>query len=382
MKQGLFVLLISAFLFFGINASAAFSVPTPTGFVTDTTGKLSAEQKSSLETKLHGFETSSSNEIAVLIVPSLEGLSIEDATQEVFDTWKVGKAGLDNGVLFVLAIGDRKDRIQTGKGVEGDLTDLQSRRILDSLKPLLRNGDFAGAVNSAVDQINSTLDTRKGQKVDPGRGATFNAPLPDTSSVHTNSGCQMVPDGIDWGVGWVAIIMFGVLGISLLARRFFQSKRKEELPQIEKEYPCTSCGGTHKHSHSPTVTYVPTPVIIPVAPIAPEPPPRRYTPRYDLYDAAGVPSISPDFKPSEAVAVVALSDQSAPSYVDDILPSSNIITSGSAYGGGESGDGGASSTFDPPDSTPSVPDLISDFGSLFGGGTSSDNQNSGSSGDW
>lgn len=415
MKQGLIALIIGAFLFFGFNAFAAFTVPSPTGFVTDTTGKLSDSQKIALEAKLRGIETDSHNEIAVLIVPSLGGESIEDATQEVFNSWKVGKAGLDNGVLLVIAVGDRKDRIQTGKGVEGDLTDLQSHNILNSLRPYLRSNDIAGAASSAVDQINSTLESRKAQKADPGKGATFNAPVPQAdTATHSNGGCQAAPVG-GLGFGWLFMIGVGALAIGLFLRRIFRVSPKEvreigEMTPSVNVAPCATCGEPGGHYHAPvtyasvpivTVSQAIAPVVIPVvapviAPAVEEPPPRRYTPRYDLYDAPGVPSIAPGYpkstteKVAEAavitIAAVAvdelIKDNSAPSYVNDVLPSPSVISGSAAYdddssigdttssfGGGNSGGGGASNNFDSDTSLLSgVESVVSDIGDLFGSG--------------
>lgn len=186
----------------------AFEVPSPTGHVTDTSGKLSGSDVAALDSKLRNIEKTTQNEIAVLVVSSLDGDSIEDAAHEVFKSWKIGKAGLDNGVLLMIAVKDRKTRIQTGKGVEGDLTDIQTQDILVSLKPYLRNGNFAGACNVAVDKINATLETRKGQKADPGKGAQFNKPLPadpDIASSHpsSSSGCSfaMYEIGASFGLG-------------------------------------------------------------------------------------------------------------------------------------------------------------------------------------
>ena len=105
--------------------SFAFTVPEkPTGFVQDYAGMLTTEQVTSLETKLENFEKSSTNEIAVVTIKSLDGDTIENVAQEIFTKWGIGKTDKNNGALLLISLEDRKTRIHTGYGVEGDLTDL------------------------------------------------------------------------------------------------------------------------------------------------------------------------------------------------------------------------------------------------------------------
>lgn len=444
MFRFILLLVITISLSFASNVFA-FAVPSPIGYVTDMSGKMTQEQIVQLNSKIHNIEVSSRNEIAVLVIPSLNNESIEDVTNQVFNTWGVGKKGLDNGVLLVIAINDHKDRIETGRGVGSDLTDLQSHNILNSLRPYLRSNDIAGAVSSAVDQINGTLESRKAQKADPGKGAAFNAPLPvpqaDTSS-RTNGGCQAAPT-TGLGFGWLFMIGAGVLAIGLFLRRLFRVSPEEvrEIGEMAPRTPCVTCGRTSVHSHTPMTTYasvpivtvpqavapVIVPVVAPVVPVVEEPPPRRYTPRYDLFDAPGVPSISPDWKPpvTETVADTAIAtaaviaateeltrDEGSSSYVDDVLPT--VISSSSAtynddssmgtetgFSGGDSGGGGASSGWDSypgvttddnsysssssnsndssSDLISGVSSIVSDIGDLFGGGSS---DGTGSSDSW
>ncbi len=102
----------------------ALEVPKATGFVTDRSGILTAAERGGLEAKLRGYaEKPPYVQIAVLIVPSLEGTASEDYAQRVFDTWKVGQEKSDNGVLLLVSLQDRQLRIHTGYGVEGKLPD-------------------------------------------------------------------------------------------------------------------------------------------------------------------------------------------------------------------------------------------------------------------
>lgn len=127
-------------------------IPVPTGYVNDTAGVLSAETVSTNEAKLTAFASSGKGEVAVLIVKSLNGLSIEEYGIRVGEAWKVGKYGVDNGNILIISVGDRKVRIETGSG--SSITDGQAKQILsDSIVPFLKNSDWNGGVTSGVDAI-------------------------------------------------------------------------------------------------------------------------------------------------------------------------------------------------------------------------------------
>jgi uncharacterized protein len=136
------------------TALAAFTPPPFDGYVVDTAGKLSDEDKQAIAAKLEAYERSSTNQIAVLITRSLEGEAIEDVAYKTARTWKVGQKGKDNGVLLVIAPTERKIRIETGKGIGGQLTDLQSNDIIRTkIGPRLKEEKFRQAVDDGVDAI-------------------------------------------------------------------------------------------------------------------------------------------------------------------------------------------------------------------------------------
>jgi uncharacterized protein len=112
-------------------AEAAYTPPPIQGHVNDLAGKLSAGEKADLEQRLEAVNQSNGAEIAVLILPALpDGETIEDVAYGAFNGWKHGKKGTDNGVLLVIAVAEHRVRIETGKGVEGQLTDLQTQDII------------------------------------------------------------------------------------------------------------------------------------------------------------------------------------------------------------------------------------------------------------
>ena len=134
-------------------------VPKLTARVVDLTGTLTERERESLESKLKSFEQAKGSQIAVLLVPSIGPESIEEFAGRVTDEWKLGRKGVDDGVLFVVAKQERKMRIHTGRGVQGTLTDALSKRIVaDFVTPRFRGGDFAGGINAGVDAIMKAIE--------------------------------------------------------------------------------------------------------------------------------------------------------------------------------------------------------------------------------
>ena len=129
-------------------------VPKLAARVTDQTGTLSAAQRDALEAKLRGFEEAKGSQVAVLLVPTIGTEAIEEFAGRVADSWQLGRKGVDDGVLFVVAMQERRMRIHTGRGVQGTLTDALSRRIIaEIVSPRFRSGDFPGGIEAGVDAI-------------------------------------------------------------------------------------------------------------------------------------------------------------------------------------------------------------------------------------
>lgn len=140
-------------------AAAGYAPPAMRDAVTDTSGKLTEAEDRALEERITAYRTRTGNEIAVFVAGSLEGQSIEDVAYETFNTWGIGKKGLDNGVLLVIAPTERETRIETGKGVGDRLTDIDCAIILrERVGPLLKQGRFVEAIESAIDAIEALLD--------------------------------------------------------------------------------------------------------------------------------------------------------------------------------------------------------------------------------
>lgn len=144
-------LLIVLFLPVGLWAR---EVPYLSGRVNDTAAMLRAETVEALEAKLAAHEAETSNQVVILTIDSLQGEVLEEYSIRVAETWKIGQADKDNGVILLIARDDRKMRLEVGQGLEGALTDAMSRRILDNVvRPAFKRGEFDEGVSQGVDAI-------------------------------------------------------------------------------------------------------------------------------------------------------------------------------------------------------------------------------------
>lgn len=155
--------LLAAVLFWvALAASVAWAqvaVPPLQARVTDLTRTLSSADAAALEQKLAAFEQRKGSQIAVLITPSTKPETIEQYALRVAEQWKLGRKGVDDGVLVLVAMGDRGLRIEVGRGLEGVLPDAAAKRIVsDTMAPLFKQGDFAGGINAGIDRMIRVID--------------------------------------------------------------------------------------------------------------------------------------------------------------------------------------------------------------------------------
>jgi uncharacterized protein len=154
--------LVALLLCFSFQAAAEVAVPPLTGRVVDLTGTLSSGDAAALTQRLRDLEQRKGSQVAVLIVPTTDGEAIEPFSIRVAEAWKIGRRKIDDGELLVIAKNDRKLRIEVGYGLEGALTDVTAKRIIDEvITPKFRNGDFAGGVSDGVDRIIRVVDGEK-----------------------------------------------------------------------------------------------------------------------------------------------------------------------------------------------------------------------------
>src|SRR5688572_19061 len=144
--------LTTVLLLFSLLAYSQPDIPEQGGFwVHDEANVLSSQAKYRLESILKAEEDSTSNQIAILIIPSLEGGSLEEYSLRVAEKWKMGKREKDNGALLLISIQDRLMRIEAGYGLEGSLTDAMSSRIIrNEIAPHFRNGDYEAGVEAGL----------------------------------------------------------------------------------------------------------------------------------------------------------------------------------------------------------------------------------------
>jgi len=154
-KPPTFLLAATAVLCLVLVATAtATEIPFLSRRVNDVAGILSAGTVSSLETILKQHEDSTSNQIAVLTIESLEGETIEQYSIRVVDEWKLGQKGKDNGVLLLVSRDDRKVRIEVGRGLEGDLPDITCGSIIrKQILPRFKEGNYDAGVTDGIEAI-------------------------------------------------------------------------------------------------------------------------------------------------------------------------------------------------------------------------------------
>jgi uncharacterized protein len=150
----LFLLVIPVLLLAASGARGAKEIPFLGARVNDLANIVPPEVRERIETKLAGLEQRTGAQVAVLTVDSLEGDSIEDYAVRVFQTWKLGRKDVNDGVLFIVARQERRMRIEVGYGLEGRLTDARSRQILDDIvRPHFRAGNFGAGIEAGGDAI-------------------------------------------------------------------------------------------------------------------------------------------------------------------------------------------------------------------------------------
>jgi uncharacterized protein len=176
-------------------------VPALNARVTDLTGTLNASQQATLEQSLAAFEAKKGSQIAILLVPSTQPETIEQFSMRVAEAWKLGRKGVDDGVLVLVAKNDRKLRIEVGYGLEGAIPDVVAKRIVsDIISPQFKQGKFYEGLQAGIERIAGVIEGE---------------PLPLPKAAPTSKG--KAGDGGDWwGMAFVvALIAGGILRVLL-----------------------------------------------------------------------------------------------------------------------------------------------------------------------
>jgi uncharacterized protein len=132
--------------------------PAPTRWATDTAGFMSPSAVQAADRILEDFERSTGNQVLVWIGDTTGDMPLEDWTIRAFERWKVGRTGLDNGLVLFVFAGDRKARIEVGYGLEEKVPDIIASRILnDAVIPKIRTGDRDGAILDGVNALKAVI---------------------------------------------------------------------------------------------------------------------------------------------------------------------------------------------------------------------------------
>ena len=128
-------------------------VPALTGRVVDVAKIFDRKHLMTLDREIASLEKASGGQMAILVIPSLQGNPLEDYSLKVAESWKIGHKGKDNGLILLLAIKDRKVRVEVGYGWEGDIPDAKAGDIIRAMKPYLVKGDYEGACIMAIRMV-------------------------------------------------------------------------------------------------------------------------------------------------------------------------------------------------------------------------------------
>jgi uncharacterized protein len=196
--------ILALLLCWAFAALADVAVPPLTGPVVDQTGTLSSDDIASLTQALRNLTARKGSQIAVLIVPTTEPEAIEQYSIRVADAWKIGRKKIDDGALLVIAKNDRHLRIEVGYGLEGALTDVTTKRIIDEdITPKFKAGDFAGGVAAGVNRMVRIADGE---------------PLPAPEPPHWQSQHSFDPTDLFNPFLIIPVLLFGGMLRSLLGR--------------------------------------------------------------------------------------------------------------------------------------------------------------------
>jgi len=189
-------------------ASAALGLkvpPLPDRRINDYAGALTPAQRDVLEQKLIQREHGASNQVVVAIFRSLDGESLEDFSIRLAQAWRVGQKGLDNGVIFLVFVDDRKMRIEVGYGLEANLTDAVSSSILrDVVAPRFREGRIADGISAGLDAIDQAI------------AGTYRQPVRSARPKQS----------IDPFTLLLLVFVFGGLGMAIIPALFYRSGRR------------------------------------------------------------------------------------------------------------------------------------------------------------
>jgi uncharacterized protein len=189
-------------IFIQAQLVSALDVPPLRGRVNDYASVMSQQQVQSLEARLAQFEQEMGHQVAVLTIPTLEGEDIEGFSIRVAENWKIGKKGFDNGVILVVAVKDRRLRLEVGYGLEGVLPDAIAKQITSNyIVPRFRSQDYAGGIIAGIDAVLRVIK---------------NEPLPESAR---KKGGSQGPNLSGTAMLVITLALFGLMAFAAASRR-------------------------------------------------------------------------------------------------------------------------------------------------------------------
>ncbi len=174
------------------SVAVALDVPQLRGRINDYANVLQSSQAQALEAQLAQLERDTGHQVVVLTIPTLDGEDIEGFSIRVAENWKIGKKGYDNGAILVVAVKDRRLRLEVGYGLEGVLPDAIAKRVTaDYIVPHFRQQDYAGGIVAGIAAVDKVI--RK-------------EPLPESARKTQRGGSAVNPIAM-------LVITFGILGL-------------------------------------------------------------------------------------------------------------------------------------------------------------------------
>jgi len=141
--------------------------PSPSGYVNDYAGLLSEETEEVLDNKIKDLDAKTTAEVAVVTLETIAPESIEEYANKLFEKWGVGKKGEDNGILILVAVKERKTRIEVGYGLEGAVTDAEAHRIIEGVMlPFFKEGNFEKGIDLAVQAVIALVAKEYGVEIE------------------------------------------------------------------------------------------------------------------------------------------------------------------------------------------------------------------------
>ncbi len=210
-----------------LPVQAAPTFPTLSGRVVDQAGLLSTQTSSELSTILERHETTTSNQVVIVTLDSLQGYDIAEYGYQLGREWQIGQQGRDNGVLLIVAPNERKVRIEVGYGLEGTLTDALSKNIIETvITPRFKQGDMEGGIREGalaiVAAIEGTYTPQKRSRGDINEafhffGAAVVLSMIFGGSVRHFIGNRMLASAVMGGIAWLIGFLLYSIAVGVFA---------------------------------------------------------------------------------------------------------------------------------------------------------------------